>query len=671
MFDLVDNVLCVPATVLYEEMGLISYDNYKWYVRRGKLKKVVNGGNGRKAMIDYASMPDEFKMALKSKCGNKSPWQVAMGNDLKMHIEQDLNAIKYFNEFVKPDGEKLSEEKKREYIANANILNAVDKFLKYKNGWGRNLGSDKRNRWETISEEVNAIRSEEIPHKLPQKPRPLRNKFDRYKREGYDSLVHGGTGNSNTEKLSLVAKSWLIARWATPIEKVTMTQLWEEFNDLAEERGWKPLDDQKTIRNYLYQPEIKVQWYGNRYGELQAKEKYGYQHSTKLPTMRDSLWYSDGTKLNLYYLEDGKVQTTSVYEVIDAYSEVFVGFHISKSEDFTAQYSAFKMAVQFSGHRPYEVRYDNQGGHKKLQSGNFLTNLSRLSIRTQPYNGKSKTIENAFYRFQASYLHKEIGFTGQNITTKKLESKANMEFILANTDNLPSYDEAVAAYIRRRNDWNNAKHPVTGQPRIEMYMQSENPKAPAIDFLDMVDLFWMQREKPVTYKAYGLTMTHKKQDYTYAKYDENRLVDMKWHTNNIDRKFVVKFDPDDMSSICVFKESPSGLQFVAQLDQKIEVHRGKQEAEEWEASFLASINKANKVARVETRDKTNEVLEKHGLLPEQHGYRSPAIKGIETGKAKKRMAKKVPAGEIGQYDKEVSNMVPDIDDKEALYKKIY
>ena len=93
--------------------------------------------------------------------------------------------------------------------------------------------------------------------------------------------------------------------------------------------------------------------------------------------MRDSLWYGDGTKINLYYKDydkDGKlvVRTTQVYEVIDAYSEVFLGYHISDSEDYEAQYNAYRMAVQVSGHKPYELVHDNQGGHKKAAKQQIL-----------------------------------------------------------------------------------------------------------------------------------------------------------------------------------------------------------------------------------------------------------------------------------------------------------
>jgi hypothetical protein len=85
--------------------------------------------------------------------------------------------------------------------------------------------------------------------------------------------------------------------------------------------GWKIISTAKTIYNFIYDEKIVSQWWGYRYGELKSKEKFSYQHKTRLPGMRDSLWYSDGTKLNYYYQyldKSGKRQigTLQVYEVM-------------------------------------------------------------------------------------------------------------------------------------------------------------------------------------------------------------------------------------------------------------------------------------------------------------------------------------------------------------------
>ncbi len=50
-----------------------------------------------------------------------------------------------------------------------------------------------------------------------------------------------------------------------------------------------------------------------------------------------------------------RVKTLQVYEVIDAYSEVFLGYSVCETENPRAQYAAYRMALITAGHRPYEV----------------------------------------------------------------------------------------------------------------------------------------------------------------------------------------------------------------------------------------------------------------------------------------------------------------------------
>ena len=108
-----------------------------------------------------------------------------------------------------------------------------------------------------------------------------------------------------------------------------------------------------------------------------------------------------------------------------------MGYHISDSEDYEAQYNAYRMAVQVSGHKPYELVHDNQGGHKKLQNSKFFDKIVGPCSQNHGLHtaGSPKTIESVFGRFQAEVLHKDWRFTGQNITTKKDTSRPNLERI--------------------------------------------------------------------------------------------------------------------------------------------------------------------------------------------------------------------------------------------------
>lgn len=681
-----NNTLCIEANWLIKE-GIMTKNVYDNLNKRNQINVVRRACLNNPALIAYDSIPDRFRKQIVIKIGD--PHKIVHKSKLVDTITPDPKALIFFrDEYRLENDEPLPADVQTEYITNAEILNAIHVILSEKKPSAKTINGSSKGFWPNMAEAVLNLDKTVFKHSLPpyakfddegnQLPlspsayRKLQEKYNRYKatdnsiydRFGYESLIHGNWCNTNSEKVNNEAKSWIISRWTSMVNKVANEQqLLAEYNELAESQEWKQIKSVDTIHNFLYLPEIKPIWWGHRYGELKFNEKFLYQQKTILPTMRDSLWYSDGTKLNYFYQYRGakgefKMGTTSVYEVMDVYSEALLGYFVSDTEDYVAQYNAYRMALQTSGCKPYQVTYDNQGGHKKLESGDFLTKLAHLSIRTKPYNGKSKTIESAFNRFQQQYLKKDWFFTGQNIQSKANESKANMEYIMANKHKLPTLDEVKATYLKRRNEWQNAPHFKTGIAKIKMYNESQNPKAVKLELMDMVDLFWVLREKPVTCSAYGISFEEKKEQYDYMVNKANGLPDVKWLAHNIDRKFRIKFDPQDFSMIYLYEDTPQGLRFVTSAEQKIEVHRGKQEQEDWEAQFFKDIEAETKTLRVETQNYVHDIQEKHNDLPEQHGFVTPKLKGINskasTGSATR---KKQPVDNFGRIQKAMSNAV--------------
>lgn len=633
VFEYHQNTLCVIAEVLYQDLAFISYDVYKKQCIRKTLKKERSACPGRPALINYELLQPEWQEKIMQKHGD--PYKTVKHESFQDFIVKDTEAVIFFRDYRYDENKALSIDKQKEYCTNVELLNTVQLLVSNRKARCKALGGKASRLWENISEVLNELDKVKFAHSLPTNPRSLQRALARFKQSGYQGIIHKNFGNTNSEKINPEAQLWVLSRWADRVKRVANTsQLLLEYNIKAAEKGWKKLEDQLSIYQFLFREDIQEMWWGHRYGELNAKEKFNYQHSTKMPTMRDSLWYSDGTKLNYFYqTATGKTATINVYEVMDAYSEVLLGYCISESEDYATQYSAYKMAVQFAGQKPYQLGFDNQGGHKKLTAGNFLSKISHLAIRTQPYNGKSKTIESAFNRFQSQYLKQDWFFTGQNIDAKKQESKANMEFILANQKNLPLLKEIKETYKQRRDEWNNALHHATGLPRIEMYLNSINDACPKVELWDMIDIFWVLRPEPIMYNAYGLSFTEKKQKYTYSVYGQDGLPDMDFHRSNIDKKFWIKMDPEDMGTIILFDKDASGnLRMVTEAKTKFEIVRGKQEQQPIDHSFIAEIKKRNDAARID-RVKTMETIQKEqGMDVESYGLNNPKIKGVNSSK---------------------------------------
>lgn len=660
MYQIIDGVKCITVND-WIEAGLTK--NQLWKDSQKEYITIFRQGKNGNTLIDVKSIkrPDRLQVIERAYGPVDGCDKVIEGK-----IELDPKAAYYYSTYRDDTGVGLSEERQQLYVNGASILNSLMKELEAKRKTRARLtkGVKWGEWWDycvKVAKEYNetpAIAGG-LPHTLPLNPRRFEQKFKQYKETGYYALIKQSSFVCNSEKLTDEGKEFAIALFASNIDKLTIYQLFDEYNKKAIIEGWKTIREPATLNLFLNRPEIKPLWFGARFGELKAKEKYIRQHKTRLPTRRDSLWYADGTKLNYFYRnENGEVATCTVYEVIDVYSECFLGYHISNSENFEAQYYAFKKAMQFSGFKPYEIKFDNQGGHKKLQAGQFFKNLSRLAINTQPYNGRSKTIESVFGRFQASYLHRDWFFTGQNVTAKKLESKANMEFILSNKANLPTLDEIKKLYEQRRNEWNESTHFDTGKKRIDMYRSSFNEQSQKIELTDMIKMFGVISSTPVTYRSNGITMEVKRQKYTWEVLDIDGKPDFEFLKNNIDRKFYIGYDMEDMSTVSLYTKTSTGEYRFETIAQKyIEIHRAKQDQDELDNAFISWTDKQNKQLREELQEKAETILEKQGLHPSQQGLNMPQPRGLNHGKRKREKV----LVEIGGFQKNESNLVPDTD----------
>lgn len=503
-----ENELCVT----YEELTsgndpVISGATLRQNIKRGNIRRAQRGGGeGSYALIIYSSLPEKYKIRFVERKGD--PEQILKEQRMRDRVKTDDKARSFYEDYrYEMNGVEtgLSDKLKAEYTLNASVLNALIYDLEDKTTSRKMLGNSLATLWENVAATSENLR-DIYHHTLPENQARLREKIRRYKKEGYISLISGKVGNKSTVKIIPEMGRQLIALRRSRVPVYNYAQIFDEINRIALEKDWKPLKSKRSMVQWFERPEIEPLWYDAVFGELAAHQRYGRKHKTKLPDRRDTLWYGDGTKLNLYYRdEEGKIRTTMVYEVIDAYSEVLLGYYISDHENFEAQYNAYRMAIQVSGHKPFEIVHDNQGGHKRLEKEKdskevgFFDLICHIHRPTAPYSGQSKTIESIFGRFQSQELHKDWRFTGMNITATKAESRPNLEFIEENKDRLFTLDELKAHYAEARRAWNAAPHPATGIPRIEMYEKSENEETDVVTVHDMVDIFWIWAKRPATF----------------------------------------------------------------------------------------------------------------------------------------------------------------------------
>ena len=607
---------------------------------RGNIDRAHRGGGeGGQALIVYSTLPEKYRERFEMTWGN--PEELIKKAMIKKTVRLDTRAREYYEGYtydMKGADTHLSDKLINEYTLNASVLNELVKILNDRTSVRKSLGGNMRNLWTTIQDSCELLRKKTSEmsndgrgHTLPRNTLRLKAKINAYKRDGYAALISGKIGNQNTLKITETAGNLLIAlkRSRTPV--YNDTQLFGKFNEMAADMGLKPIKSLSGMKAWLNSEGIMPLWYDAVYGEQAARQKFGRKHRTILPSKRDALWYGDGTKLNLYYQdENGQVRTTCVYEVIDASSEVLLGYHISDSEDYEAQYHAYRMAIQISGHKPYEIVHDNQGGHKKLEKqGGFFDKICHVHRSTAPYNGESKTIESIFGRFQQQILHQDWRFTGQNVTAKKANSRPNLEFIEANKDSLYTFEELKDAYAAARKQWNEAMMPGTTERRIDRYTNSVNEDTEEVNLYAMIDMFWIFTGTPVTFTDQGIKIQIKGKAYQYEVFSAPGVPDHEWRRLHTLERFRVAYDPYDMTSVRLYSTDKSGgLRFARVAEPYMVIHRAIQEQTEGEASLIRQEQAANMQDRIEYQVTAKAIEYAHGTAPEQNGLNTPKLKGV-------------------------------------------
>lgn len=647
-----NNIVTVTVQQLTDASSgkaVMSYACYCKLAQRG-LINVVRPGKGLDhcALVEYDSLPSRFKQRFIAIYGDPHK-QMEKEQELRL----DPAARVFFEDYILPDDTHIKAEKIAEFTLNASVLNSLIDMEKTQGVNRRIHGNSTPINWPPIYAECERLRERE-GHTLPKSTARLRDKIRDYKRDGYACLVSGHLVNGNACKITPEAGQYIIALKCSRVPVYNNAQIFAKYNAVAPSRGWKPVKSQAAITSFLERPEVKIQWYGSVVGDSKAKMHYTRMNSTIMPTLPNALWYGDGTRLNLFYRAyvDGryKLATLNVYEVIDAATEVFLGCHISNTENFEAIYEATRNALEFAGCKPYEYVTDNQGGTKRADAQEWLRKVATCFRTTAPHQAPAKSIESVFGRFQAQVLHQEWFYTGGNITAKSEAARIHREFIEANIDKLPTYNEVVEIYMNARQLWNAMEHPdkkrYAGLSRLQVYQSTENPKAVPLTDAIRRDLFYVTTAKPSTFTAYGIwfTVAGEKLQYEVMEEGTTNVPDLRWRGANTGREFYVSYDPHDLSVVRLMTRDQYGDRFVTEARPYVKIPRDLQSQTAEERSFLRQQDERNKIDRIRRKLDLDDLLFEQGMAPEQHGLIDPGLSSLnESRKSYERLLEKAEA----------------------------
>lgn len=567
MFEYQQNTLCISASWLWDN-GIISEGNYKYMCSTGKIKKLIIGGNGRKALVAFESIPERFKKAIRAKVGD--PYASAKKIIFADYINWDHNAEQYFQAYLLENGSHLPEEKVQEYTHQAIIFNTVKHIA-------QNVVVQKRfgGKKEMYDRMLNAIQNlpETWMHTRYKNVVSFKRAFKKYDDEGYGAIVSGKWLNTNSSKIVDEVADWILSQYCLPI-KYTISEVAALYESIREAKGWKSITE-RAMGEWLDKTEQKRIWMLARDGREEYMKAFGHTVTRSRSQWFPNAWWAiDGTKLDLVHFANNKQKMAAelkINVVFDVYSEKIIGWDIAYSENHTSHFRAIKQAVNHSGCKPFLFTYDKQSGHTSARMQDLYDKLPAKggTHYSHKVGRKSSPAEQIFNRLQQQVISKMWFSDKQGIKVKTATNKPNTDFIVEYKEALPTVDDFNKIFQALVNQWNNGKQKDWDFNRIEMYNQ-ETEHREEINMMDQLSMFWIDETKEKKYYAHGLPLTVAGQDYLFEVYDHNGKVDLDFRRQFVNEKLIVRYDPEYLNEyVALYQLTASGeKRFVAYAQTK-------------------------------------------------------------------------------------------------------
>lgn len=557
----------------WENAGL-SYDQYKWDRRKGKLQTADNRAcRGKSVKIILESIKDDDKkLAIIETLKNTK--KDTRKDSFIERIETDPSAVEFFKSVKLADGKSLPIAKQKEYCLNASIFNLLQKIYSEEETARKKFGTSMRGFWKEATEILQSIQNE-VPHSIKCKShRVVQRNFNLYIDESYSSLIKERWGNQNSSKITQEIEDWFVVQMSQNRLSATMTFL-SCYLPEAKKRGW-PMDiTAGAFEARMAKEENRTKIQLMRWGSKTHRNKKGQTFKLRKATHSNDLWVSDGTSFNWYYNQDGKPAMATTYFVMDSLSRKILGYStlagINK-ENMAMQLEAYRMALRISGSKPYQLKYDNQGGHKAGTAREFYSKLATVHFPTRAYRPSGKRIEPTFKDFQTVKLAEMPFWSGYGRKSHATPDYApDMEGIMKNIHNLPTYQELLQLIDITISEWNDLNYNGKGSPN-EIYASNRRAEEQALSLDELSELFW-NIKGPLKYHPVGIMHNLNGLEQLYEVYDHNGNVDYSFRKNYLNQKFFVKYDPEgEYPEIDLLQIHPTqGYQKVATASPKKDV----------------------------------------------------------------------------------------------------
>src|SRR5690606_27994217 len=292
--------------------------------------------------------------------------------------------------------------------------------------------------WQSLSNDVNAF--QDVRHDLHTTRDSLRQKVNKYKKEGYQAIISRKYGMKNAARVKDDEQLALLRVLLTKHQNLDNEQVADKYNEIATAINWATITG-ATVANYRKKYNLYV--YAGTRGETNFMHKKEMQIKRSRPSAAMLFWSLDGWDAELLYQKttvNAKGNNVTTYHnrltavmVLDPYNDYIIGYAIGHEENPALIRQALKNAVNHtqelfgSRYKPYQLQTDN---YQIKHLSPLYNSVSEHFTPAKVKNSKSKPIEAFFNRFNKEYFQKglAVNWSGHNVNANK-ENQPNGDYL--------------------------------------------------------------------------------------------------------------------------------------------------------------------------------------------------------------------------------------------------
>ncbi|MFA6403104.1 MAG: DDE-type integrase/transposase/recombinase [Salinivirgaceae bacterium] len=329
-----------------------------------------------------------------------------------------------------------------------------------------------------------------------------------------------------------------------------------------------------SVKRYLGRKDVQNECRKYRYGIENLKNTLLPYLKRAQPQHVGDLWQIDGTRLNVFYRENGKPEFIDIVVIIDVRTMKVLGFSLGENENADMIIKAFHMAIVKTQYLPFEIQSDNAKSFTKKEFVDLKREFYLKGCNWRfcsPYNPRDKGhLERFFRTFNTSILKSKPFYLGDGIQSKDINGKPSKELVelMFKSKEMLTRNELEANIADYIEEYNNME--INGKLAPNVRFASEKPENIfKLKEADIAFMFLSRTEIQIDKSTIIIQVDGIQFSYSLEEYD---------HIMNFGHKtkVIVKFDPKDLSHIFIFDIKTE--EFIGKIEKPIEIKGTKASA---------------------------------------------------------------------------------------------